>query len=118
MSESKRFDIRPWGRWDLLEERAGYKVKKITVDPGERLSLQAHHHRSEHWVFVVGRGKVVKGEETLCVARGDYLYINQQEKHRVENTDDGPLVFIEVQQGERLEEDDIVRFQDDYGRIP
>jgi mannose-1-phosphate guanylyltransferase/mannose-6-phosphate isomerase len=110
-------DIRPWGNWQLLDEGEGYKVKRIDVKPGQRLSLQYHERRSEHWVVVAGRGRVTIGEETLEVEPGRRLFIPKRGPHRIENIGQEIFKVIEVQLGEYLGEDDIVRIQDDYGRI-
>ena len=107
---------RPWGYWESLTEEEKYKVKKLVVLPGQRISLQYHLHREEHWVFVSGLGRVVRGEESLTVMPGFQVYIPKLMYHRVENPNLEPLVFIEVQQGECIEESDVVRVEDDYGR--
>jgi mannose-6-phosphate isomerase-like protein (cupin superfamily) len=109
-------DQRPWGRWEVLETGEGYAVKRITVDPGAILSLQLHHHREEHWVIVKGRARVTRGDEVLELARNDAVFIPVETAHRVENPGPGPLELIEVQIGERLDENDIVRLEDRYGR--
>ncbi len=107
---------RPWGTYTLLEEGKGFKIKRIVVKPGASLSLQMHHHRSEHWVVVSGIAKVVNGEETFLVRTNESTYILAGHKHRLENPGMMDLIMIEVQSGEYLGEDDIVRFQDIYGR--
>lgn len=107
---------RPWGTYTVLEEGSRYKIKRIEVKPGASLSLQMHHHRSEHWIVVSGMAKVVNGECELFVASNESTYIPAGHKHRVENPGVVDLVMIEVQSGEYLGEDDIVRFQDNYGR--
>ena len=109
-------DERPWGRWEVLDTGDGFAVKRITVKPGAILSLQLHHHRAEHWVVVRGRGRVTRGEEVLDVACGGHVHIPVETAHRIENPGDDILEFIEVQQGERLDESDIVRLEDRYGR--
>ena len=109
-------DERPWGRWEVLAVDPGHVVKRITVNPGGKLSLQYHHHRSEHWVFVAGEGLVTRGPDQIAVPTGGHVHIEQGVRHRVENRHDDPVVFIEVQQGELLDEDDIVRVEDVYGR--
>lgn len=108
--------VRPWGTYTLLEEGQGFKIKRIVVKPGASLSLQMHHHRSEHWVVVSGVAQVVNGEETFLVRTNESTYILAGNKHRLENPGIMDLVMIEVQSGEYLGEDDIVRFQDQYGR--
>jgi mannose-1-phosphate guanylyltransferase/mannose-6-phosphate isomerase len=107
---------RPWGTYTVLEEGRRFKIKRIEVKPGARLSLQAHHHRSEHWVVVSGTAKVVNGENEILLATNQSTYIPCGHKHRLENPGILPLVMIEVQSGEYLGEDDIVRFDDVYGR--
>ncbi|MFD1199862.1 mannose-1-phosphate guanylyltransferase/mannose-6-phosphate isomerase [Brucella gallinifaecis] len=107
---------RPWGTYTVLEEGEGFKIKRIEVKPGSRLSLQAHHHRSEHWIVVSGTAKVVNGEREILLTNNQSTYIPCGFKHRLENPGILPLVLIEVQSGEYLGEDDIVRFDDVYGR--
>lgn len=108
---------RPWGDYTVLEEGDRYKIKRIVVKPGASLSLQMHHHRSEHWIVVQGMAKVVNGEKEIFVAANESTYIPAGHRHRVINPGVLPLVMIEVQSGEYLGEDDIVRFEDVYGRI-
>jgi len=108
--------IRPWGSYTLLEKGDRYKIKRIEVNPGARLSFQMHYHRSEHWVVVSGTAKVRRGEEEFFVNPNESTYIPMETKHRLENPGRIPLQIIEVQNGEYLEEDDIVRFDDAYGR--
>ena len=107
---------RPWGTYTVLEEGAGFKMKRIVVKPGASLSLQMHHHRSEHWIVVDGMAKVVNGEQHLVIATNESTFIPAGHKHRLENPGKIDLVLIEVQSGNYLGEDDIVRFQDHYGR--
>ncbi|WP_404401339.1 mannose-1-phosphate guanylyltransferase/mannose-6-phosphate isomerase [Pelagibacterium halotolerans] len=107
---------RPWGTYTVLEEGDRFKIKRIEVKPGARLSLQAHHHRAEHWVVVSGTAKVVNGSEEILLSVNQSTYIPCGHKHRMENPGILPLVLIEVQSGEYLGEDDIVRFDDVYGR--
>ncbi len=108
---------RPWGSFSTLEEGPGYKVKRLVVQPGQRLSLQKHRHRAEHWVVVRGTATVVRGEERLTLRGRQCVLIPRQAWHRIENRGRQPVVVIEVQHGSYLGEDDIVRRQDDYGRI-
>ena len=108
---------RPWGIYTVLEEGTHFKIKRIEVKPGAALSLQMHHHRSEHWIVVSGMARVVNGQNELFVQTNESTYIPAGHKHRVENPGMLPLVMIEVQSGEYLGEDDIVRFDDVYGRI-
>ena len=108
---------RPWGAYTVLEERPGFKIKRIEVKPGHVLSLQLHHRRSEHWVVVSGTAEVTCGERVFVLAANESAYIPVETRHRLANRTDAPLVVIEVQCGEYLGEDDIVRFDDRYGRV-
>lgn len=107
---------RPWGTYTVLEESAGFKIKRIEVNPGAKISLQMHHHRSEHWIVVSGIAKVVNGERELIVNTNESTYIPAGHKHRLENPGLQILVMIEVQSGSYVGEDDIERFEDSYGR--
>jgi mannose-1-phosphate guanylyltransferase len=107
---------RPWGTYTILDESDGYKVKRIVVKPGKRLSLQKHHHRSEHWIVVSGTAVVTRGAETYTVNANESTYIPIGEVHRLENVGKIPLVMIEAQVGEYVGEDDIVRLEDDFKR--
>jgi mannose-1-phosphate guanylyltransferase/mannose-6-phosphate isomerase len=107
---------RPWGTYTVLEEGDRFKIKRIVVKPGATLSLQAHHHRSEHWVVVSGTALVVNGDEEILLTTNQSTYIPCGYKHRLANPGILPLVLIEVQSGDYLGEDDIVRFDDVYGR--
>lgn len=107
---------RPWGSYTILEESANFKIKRIVVRPGASLSLQMHHHRSEHWIVVSGMAKVTNGDNIFFVNINESTYIPAGHKHRLENPGVLDLVMIEVQSGEYLGEDDIVRFEDVYGR--
>ena len=108
---------RPWGTYTVLEDTPGYKIKKIEVKPGKRLSLQKHYHRSEHWIVVSGTATVIKGEEELIVRPNESVYIRMGEIHRLTNNGKIPVVLIEAQVGEYTGEDDIVRLEDDYNRV-
>jgi mannose-1-phosphate guanylyltransferase len=108
---------RPWGTYTILDEENGYKVKRIVVKPGKRLSLQKHHHRSEHWIVVTGTAKVTRGDDEYLVRKNESTYIPMGEIHRLENIGKIPLVMIEAQVGEYVGEDDIVRIEDDYERL-
>jgi len=108
---------RPWGTYTVLEEGPRFKIKRIEVKPGGSLSLQMHHHRSEHWIVVSGMAKVVNGDREIFVGTNQSTYIPAGHQHRLENPGVLDLVMIEVQSGEYLGEDDIVRFQDVYGRV-
>jgi mannose-6-phosphate isomerase len=109
-------EIRPWGSFTTLEEGTGYKIKRIEVNPGHRLSLQMHHHRSEHWIVVSGTAKVTCGEREMILGSNQSTYVPQCTSHRLENPGVIKLVLIEVQNGQYLGEDDIIRFSDDYAR--
>jgi mannose-1-phosphate guanylyltransferase len=108
---------RPWGTYTVIEEGPGFKIKRIEVDPGASLSLQMHRHRSEHWIVVSGTARVVNGERELSVGTNESTFIPAGNKHRLENSTTSALVMIEVQSGGYLGEDDIVRFDDRYGRV-
>ena len=107
---------RPWGTYTVLEEGDHFKIKRIVVKPGASLSLQMHHHRSEHWIVVRGAARVVNGDKEIFVSTNESTYIPAGHQHRLVNPGSIDLVLIEVQSGEYLGEDDIVRFQDNYGR--
>jgi mannose-1-phosphate guanylyltransferase len=107
---------RPWGTYTVLEEGERFKIKRIEVRPGARLSLQAHHHRSEHWVVVSGTAKVVNGDQEILLTTNQSTYVPCGHRHRLENPGVMRLIMIEVQSGDYLGEDDIVRFDDVYGR--
>jgi mannose-6-phosphate isomerase-like protein (cupin superfamily) len=109
-------DDRPWGTWEVIAAGETYIVKRITVKPAQRLSLQFHHHREENWVIAAGEATVEIGETTRQLVTGDHVYIAQTQPHRITNTGKLPLVFIELQRGTQLDESDIVRLSDDYGR--
>ena len=108
---------RPWGSYTVLEEGARFKIKRIVVKPGEALSLQMHHHRSEHWIVVQGMARVVNGVESQLINTNESTFIPAGHQHRLENPGVIELMMIEVQSGEYLGEDDIVRFKDQYGRV-
>jgi len=111
-----REDHRPWGSYYVYADRPDHKVKRIVVLPNKRLSLQLHHHRQEHWLVVAGHGIVTRDEERIAVGPGEAVDLPREARHRVENPGDVPLVFVEVQLGDYFGEDDIVRFEDDFGR--
>jgi mannose-1-phosphate guanylyltransferase/mannose-6-phosphate isomerase len=108
---------KPWGAYKVLDSGDTYQVKWLDVVPGARLSYQAHEHRSEHWAVVTGTATVTLDEEVIQVPCGGHIHIPVRAKHRLENRGEGLLRVVEVQSGEYLGEDDIVRFEDDYGRI-
>ena len=109
-------DERPWGSFTVLDDAEGYKVKRMLVRPGKRLSYQRHARRSEHWFVVQGRGRVVVEGSSRELTEGMAVDIPLLAAHRIENDGTDDLVFIEVQHGEYFGEDDIVRVEDDYGR--
>ena len=114
--EFHREVFRPWGSYDSIDNGGRFQVKRITVNPGEKLSVQMHHHRAEHWIVVSGTAKVTNGEETFLVTENESTYIPIGVIHALENPGKVPLELIEVQSGSYLGEDDIVRFSDRYGR--
>ncbi|MEP6922421.1 MAG: phosphomannose isomerase type II C-terminal cupin domain [bacterium] len=114
---SPQFDRRPWGTFTVLDEGKNFKVKRIEVLPGKRLSYQKHSQRAEHWVVVRGTAKVTLDGREIVLVTGEAIDIAIGAAHRVENPADEDLVFIEVQKGPYLGEDDIVRLQDDFGRV-
>jgi mannose-1-phosphate guanylyltransferase/mannose-6-phosphate isomerase len=105
---------RPWGRYTVTDEGPGFKVKRIVVDAGKKLSLQVHQRRAEHWVVVDGTAQVTLGQELRLVSSNQSVYIPQKTPHRLENPTIEPLQIVEVQTGDYLEEDDIMRLEDDY----
>ena len=108
---------RPWGNFTILDEGLRYKIKRIVVDSSQCLSLQKHYHRSEHWIVVKGTAKVTIGQKEQLVHENESIYVPKSELHRLENPGKVPLELIEVQVGEYLGEDDIIRFEDVYGRM-
>jgi mannose-6-phosphate isomerase len=118
VDNSPKFDRRPWGSFTILDEGAGFKVKRIEVLPGKRLSYQKHRHRNEHWFVVAGTAKVTLNDETIFVETDKTIDIKIGDAHRVENpSETEDLIFIEIQRGDYLGEDDIIRLEDDFGRI-
>jgi mannose-1-phosphate guanylyltransferase len=115
--KTHRMVHRPWGTYTVIEEGVRFKIKRIEVKSGASLSLQMHYHRSEHWIVVSGIAKVVNGEREFLVKTNESTFIPAGHQHRLENPGIVPLVMIEVQSGEYLGEDDIVRFEDHYGRV-
>lgn len=107
---------RPWGSYTSLELKDTYQVKRIDVNPGARLSLQSHKHRAENWVVVKGEALVTRNDEQIVVKKGESIFIPKGARHRMENQKEEPLTIIEVQNGDYLGEDDIIRYEDDYGR--
>lgn len=111
------FDYRPWGFYEIIDEKKNsYKIKKITVLSGKRLSYQMHYHRSEHWIVVKGTAKVTIDGKISYVRSGESVFMKERQKHRLENPGEIPLEIIEIQMGSYIEEDDIVRFDDDFER--
>jgi len=108
---------RPWGAYDSIDNGARFQVKRITVKPGATLSLQMHHHRAEHWIVVSGTAEVTRGDEVILLTENQSTYIPLGVTHRLKNPGKLPLELIEVQSGSYLGEDDIVRFEDQYGRV-
>ncbi len=109
-------NIRPWGRYDVLEEETGFKVKRIAVAPGQRLSYQQHARRSEFWTIVAGEALVTQNDKQTKKIVGETVTVPIGMKHRIQNIGSTTVIFIEVQIGDYLGEDDIKRFADDYGR--
>lgn len=110
------FERRPWGGFETIQVGAGYKVKRLVVEPGHRISLQRHRFRAERWVVVAGAPRIVVGERVQRLKPGGTVEVPRGAWHRIENPGRRPVVIIEVQHGSRLGEEDIVRRQDDYGR--
>jgi len=115
-SNFHRVVYRPWGCFDSVEEGERFKVKRISVKPGAKLSLQMHHHRAEHWIVVSGTARVQRGDEVKILTENESTYIHVGQTHSLENPGKLPLELIEIQTGSYLGEDDIVRFEDKYGR--
>ena len=121
LKESKRRpteESRPWGGFLVLEDRPTHKVKRIWVDPGQRLSYQKHLRRSEHWIILEGTARITLDGKEIVSGQGESVDISLEAAHRIENIGDTQLTLIEVQRGDYFGEDDIVRLEDDYGRIP
>ena len=111
------YDSRPWGTLEVLDGVNGFCVKRICVTPGNILSLQSHNHRAEHWIIVKGQAVVTLGEEKLVKNANESVYIPVGTKHRIQNDTDKNMEFIEVQTGDNLDENDIIRYEDSYGRV-
>jgi mannose-1-phosphate guanylyltransferase / mannose-6-phosphate isomerase len=116
LTETHMTVARPWGSYTILEEGPHYKIKRIVVNPGQKLSMQMHFHRSEHWVVISGTARIVNGEKEILLHEDESTYIPKTHRHRLENPGKVALQIIEIQSGPYLEEDDIVRFGDIYGR--
>ena len=112
-------DVRPWGTWEVLNSGSGYCIKQITVHPGKKLSLQVHQHRDEKWIIVQGHAVVTLGSKDCRrdAFLGDVISIPKQVIHRIQNPGSHELVFIEIQSGDILDENDITRLEDEYGRL-
>ncbi|MCL8026255.1 phosphomannose isomerase type II C-terminal cupin domain [Nocardioides bruguierae] len=110
------FDVRPWGTWHVLDEGDGFKIKRIEVNPGQRLSYQTHDHRAEVWTIAAGTCTAIVDGEEVIVRTGESITVDILQPHRITNMHDELLVVIETQLGSYLGEDDICRLQDDYGR--
>ncbi len=113
---SPKYDERPWGSFTVLDEAEGYKVKRIEVLPGKRLSYQRHAKRSEHWFIISGTAKIKLDGVEIMKSAGESIDIPLGAAHRVENPGDSLMIFVEVQNGDYLGEDDIIRLEDDFGR--
>ncbi|MGQ9897895.1 MAG: phosphomannose isomerase type II C-terminal cupin domain [Acidobacteriota bacterium] len=110
------YDRRPWGQYAVLDEGPGYKVKRLEVLPGQRMSYQKHNQRHEHWMVVHGQAQVTLDGQEYILNTGDTIDVPAGAAHRIANPNDAPLILIEIQRGDYLGEDDIIRLQDDYGR--
>lgn len=109
--------FRPWGNYTVLEQGPGFKIKRIEVKPKQKLSLQLHKKRSEHWVVIEGTARVTNGKKALQIKKNESTFIPQGTKHRLENPNTKTLIIIEVQVGIYVGEDDIIRFEDKYNRL-
>jgi mannose-6-phosphate isomerase-like protein (cupin superfamily) len=109
-------EVRPWGSWEVLDRGPDYKVKRITVRSHSRLSLQVHAHRAEHWVVVAGIASCTVGDRELVLGEGERVHVRLGEPHRIANHTGDDLILVELQVGDYLGEDDVVRLADDYGR--
>lgn len=110
-------EIRPWGWFEILHEEKNLKIKRILVKPGLRLSLQSHKNRQENWTVIRGTAVVTRGDEHIRLTSNQMTFIPPNVKHRIENISDSDLIFIEIQTGSYLGEDDIIRYEDDFDRI-
>jgi mannose-6-phosphate isomerase-like protein (cupin superfamily) len=108
--------VRPWGTYQTILRGDTFQVKRIVVNPHQKLSLQSHDHRSEHWTVVEGEGVITLDKQEIALKKDGYVYIPIKSIHRMANDSDVPVVFIEVQNGDYLGEDDIIRYEDIYGR--
>mgnify|MGYP001952140591 FL=1 len=117
LTQTHRKIHRPWGWYDSIDSGERFQVKRIVVNPGASLSLQMHHHRAEHWIVVKGTAQVTNGDKVFLLGENESTYIPLGHVHRLTNPGKVPLEIIEVQSGSYLGEDDIVRFEDTYGRV-
>lgn len=108
---------RPWGKFITLQNENNYKIKKIIVNPNSKLSLQSHNHRSEHWTIIKGEVLIQQGEDKIKLSYNQHAFIPKKTIHRIENVSDNIAELIEIQIGDYLEEDDIIRYKDDYNRV-
>tara|TARA_B100000686_G_C16439524_1_gene786232 strand:+ start:231 stop:569 length:339 start_codon:yes stop_codon:yes gene_type:complete len=109
--------LRPWGTYEILSSEIGYQIKKLVVAKNQKISLQYHQHRSEHWVVISGSGQAINGETQTSITPGCHIFVEKNTIHRLANTGSEDLIIIEIQLGKYLEEDDIVRLEDEYGRV-
>ena len=107
---------RPWGFYENLADTDTHKVKRITVYPGKRLSLQSHDRRDEHWFILHGKARFTLNDKDIAMEPGDAVDIGKKDRHRIENIGESDLIYIEIQTGDYFGEDDIIRYEDDYGR--
>ena len=107
---------RPWGRFENILEEKNFLVKKLTVNAKQKISLQYHNNRTEHWVVISGKGKISISDEEFLAEEGSYFFINKKEVHRIENIYNDPFIIVEVQIGDKISEEDIVRLEDIYER--
>jgi len=110
-------NTRPWGHYDVLLDTDYCKVKQITVKPNQRLSYQRHEKREEYWTIVKGQATVTLNDKKIALSEGQQIHIPQHANHRIANKSSEPLIFIEIQRGSYFGEDDIIRIEDDYGRV-
>ena len=114
---SHYIEERPWGKFEVLLDSNECKVKKITVNPGQRLSLQSHKKRSEHWILTEGSMRITVNDKVFDCSVGDHVFIPKEAKHRMQNISTTSSALIEVQSGDYFGEDDIIRYEDDYNRV-
>ena len=115
---SELIENRPWGYFEVLSNESNHKIKRIVIFPKQRLSLQSHIHRAEHWHIIEGEAIVIRNKETISLTAGQSIDIPKNAIHRIQNSGERNLTFIEIQSGSYFGEDDILRFEDDYGRTP